>query len=166
MCGAHLGVETLSTGEILRQSVAAGTGLGRRVAPILDSGELVPDELMAQLVESRMGELAAGFILDGYPRTVRQAVLLDEYLASSGVRLDAAVSLSATVPVVVERLLDRAAASGRSDDARDVTESRLSVFRRETAPVIEYYERRGILQWVDGEESPSRVTQAILSALS
>jgi adenylate kinase len=160
-----LNVATLSSGLILRQHVEAGSELGRQVAPILDAGGLVPDEMMSRVVESQMADTDSGFILDGYPRTVRQAVLLDDFLARRGVQVDLAVELQAPVAVIVDRLLDRGQTSGRTDDTREVIERRLEVFRRETAPVTEHYARLGILAVIDGAAHTTRVTRDIMAEL-
>lgn len=155
----------LSSGVILRQHVDVGSELGRQVAPILDAGGLVPDEVMSRVVESQMADLDAGFILDGYPRTLRQAALLDDFLSRRGVQVDLAVELRAPVDVIVDRLLDRAQTSSRTDDTREVIERRLEIFHRETAPVTDHYAKLGILTVIDGAAHTTRVTRDILAEL-
>jgi adenylate kinase len=163
---ARLGVPYVSTGEVLRAEVAAGSDLGRRVAALLDRGELVPDDLMVAVVAAALGERARdGYVLDGFPRTLPQA----EATERAGGPLappDVAVHLSLTDRAVHERLEGRAGEQDRSDDADPaVIDRRLRVYADETAPLLDHYRRRGILLTVDADLPVDDVTDAILAAL-
>jgi adenylate kinase len=162
----HLGVRHLSTGDLLRQQVEAGTELGRRVGALIDRGELVPDDLMVDVVVDALGDGAAeGYVLDGYPRTVAQA----EMLEADGSALpapDLAVHLSIPDEVVHRRLAGRAQAEGRQDDADpDIVARRLAVYREETEPLLAHYRERDALVTIDGDAAPDEVTARILAAL-
>ena len=136
------GIPHVATGDMLRAAMAAGTELGRRVKPIYDSGGLVPDDLMIDLIRERLGEEDAreGFVLDGFPRTMPQAEALDELLRELGRDLD--VVFDFQVPereVLLERLLGRALEQARSDDTPEAIHRRLELYDLETAPLVEYY---------------------------
>lgn len=158
-----LGVPAISTGELLRQAVAAKSPLGERVGAILASGRLVDDDLMADVVRARLGrdDARGGFVLDGYPRTPGQAATLDQILAESGAELDAVVFLD----VPEETLVRRALARRREDDQEPVVRRRLSLYREKTEPLIDHYRRRGLLHEVAGDQPVERVTAGILAAL-
>jgi adenylate kinase len=143
---AALGVPHVSTGELLRAEAAADTPLGRQVAPLLAAGELVPDELLERVVEERLGaaDAAAGAILDGYPRTVRQARALDRRLAATGRRVDVVLLLEVDEATLVGRLLDRAAKQHRSDDNPASIAERLVEYRRLTEPVLGHYRGQAV----------------------
>ncbi len=157
----------ISTGEMLRAAVAAGTELGRRVAPILAAGELVPDELIVALIRERLGEddTAAGCILDGFPRTIAQAEALDQMLAGIGRRLAVVVELQLDEDVAVARLLGRAAQEGRVDDTPDTIRRRMEVYREQTEPLTAYYLARSILVGVDAGGTVGEVHAAIENVL-
>lgn len=159
----HLGVPAISTGEMLRGEVAAGTPLGRRVEEILSSGKLVDDETMAQVVRERLArpDAAGGCLLDGFPRTPAQAEALDRILAERGDSLDAVIALEVPEQVLAERARGR----GRDDDRGEVMRERLQVYRRETAPLIDHYRERGLLHEVDGDRPVAEVTAAIVAVL-
>lgn len=133
----RLGVPHISTGDLFRANLSEMTPLGVEAKRYMDAGDLVPDEVTSRMVRSRLDEAdaAGGFILDGFPRTVRQAETLDTMLAELGASLDAVVEFAASDEVVVQRLLGR----GRSDDTEDVIRNRQKVYRDETAPLLEYY---------------------------
>jgi adenylate kinase len=135
----------LSTGDLLRAAVSEGTALGRRAAPIMAAGDLVPDDLVTALVVERVGRAGpgAGFVLDGYPRTVGQADDLDRALGDDG--LDAVVRFVVPDAELVSRLLSR----GRADDTEAVVRERLRVYRDRTEPLVERYRRAGLLRDVD-----------------
>lgn len=139
------GIPHIATGDMLRAAMAAGTELGRRVRPIYDAGELVPDELMIGLIRERLAELDAeeGFVLDGFPRTLEQAEALDDMLLDIGSPLDVVFDLQIDEPTTVQRLLDRAHKEGRSDDTPEAIAKRLQLFREATLPVIEHYRAQG-----------------------
>jgi len=159
-----LGVPAVSTGEMLRAAVAAGTELGDRVKGIMRSGALVDDETMAAVVKSRLAEDDAqkGFLLDGYPRNLGQAETLAGILEDQGQNLDAVLVLN----VPEEELVKRALARQRADDKEEVIRERLLVYQEKTAPLIDYYQERGILRAVDGYLPIAQVTDALMSALS
>jgi adenylate kinase len=142
------GIPSISTGDMLRKAVAAGSELGKRVESIMARGALVDDETMAEVVEERLAEpdTARGFILDGYPRTAVQAQTLQSILERQKSELDHVVYLE-----VGERaLIDRARHRGRADDAEAVVRERLRVYRESTAPLVEHYQELGLLREVDG----------------
>jgi adenylate kinase len=159
----RLAVPAISTGDMLRAAVAAGSDLGRRVDGIMKAGDLVDDATMAEVVEARLAQpdAGAGFILDGYPRTVPQAETLAAILAGSGRRLDAAV----LIRVPEQRLVERALGRGRADDREEVLRERLRVYEEKTAPLIGYYRHRNLLREVDGVGSVAEVTGRIAAAL-
>jgi len=158
-----LGIPSISTGELLRQAVAAESDLGRRVAATLASGRLVDDDLIAEVVASRIAEedAANGFLLDGYPRTMAQADTLDRLLAAGGAGLDAVVFLDVPEEVLVRRALARR----REDDEEPVVRRRLGVYREKTEPLVDRYSRRGLLVRVDGDRSVEAITEDILNLL-
>lgn len=150
-----LGVPVISTGEIFRAQVAAGTELGRSAKRYLDAGEYVPDEVTNEMVRQRLAaeDCRSGFLLDGYPRTLEQAVVLDEILDAQGRDLVAAVVLQVETEDLVHRLLRRAEIEHRSDDTEDVIRRRFELYGAETEPLITLYASRGIIHEVDaGDE--------------
>ena len=159
----RLGVPAISTGEMLRAAVAGGSALGRRVDAILAVGSLVDDATMGEVVRERLARADArrGFLLDGYPRTIPQAATLEEILRRHGAGLDAAVLLEVPEAELVRRLTSR----GREDDREDVVRERLRVFDEKTAPLIGYYQQRGLLRRVDGDRAVPDVADAILDTL-
>jgi adenylate kinase len=157
----------LSSGELLRREVQAGTERGRQVAGILDSGELVPDDVICPIMREVLSspEVARGYVLDGFPRSVAQADQAEDLLAGTG-GLDAVVYLELPEDTVRQRLAGRAAAAGRRDDTGDVVDRRLRVFRAETVPLVDYYRQRDLLVTVDATPRPDAVTSAIVAALA
>jgi adenylate kinase len=155
---AKHGIVQLSTGEMLRAAVAAGTPIGMRAKDLMARGELVPDDLVVAIVADRIDQQDArnGFILDGFPRTVPQAEALDRMLAEKGLRLDAVVALKVDEKILLNRIAKRIAdmlARGeapRADDTPETMMTRLHAFRRQTEPLVDYYTRGGILKAVDG----------------
>jgi adenylate kinase len=158
-------VPHVATGDILRSAIAAGTELGRQVEPILERGDLVPDDLMVELIRERLAA-ETGFVLDGFPRTVPQAEALDAMLEDIGKPLDVVLLLEVGDDVALERLLARRAEEGRSDDAPDVIRNRLRLYHSLTEPVVERYRDAGTLVAVDGERSVEEVEAAVEEALS
>ncbi len=162
---ARYGIPHVSTGDMLRAAVAGGGELGRQVEDIIARGELVPDELIGRVVAARLGEEDAknGFLLDGFPRTVRQVEILDGLLAGRGENLDRVILLVVPETVLVERLLQRA--EGRADDTPETIRERLRVYREQSEPVANVYRERGLLLEIDGvgtvEEVFSRITTAL-----
>ena len=171
---AKYGIVQLSTGDMLRAAVNAGTPIGRQVADIMARGALCPDEIVVDIVEARIQEPDArkGFILDGFPRTVPQAVALDRMLRSHGVSLDAVIELRVDEAALLRRIETRIAetkARGeavRDDDNADALRRRLLAFREQTAPLIAYYQLQGVLRTVDGMAPIPGVTEAIDKVLS
>ena len=163
------GIPQLSTGDMLRAAVQAGTPIGLRAKAIMDSGSLVPDDVVVGIIAQRIEEPDAkrGFILDGFPRTVAQAKALDTILAEIDMKLDAAIELEVDAEKLVERIVRRAEqtkAAGqpvRKDDDPVVFKTRLDAYRRDTTAVTPYYRDKGLLHRVDGMAPIDSVTQAI-----
>ncbi len=164
---AHYGIPAISTGEIFRANISAGTDLGRQVVAYTSVGALVPDELTDALVRDRLSheDTAAGFLLDGYPRNLAQVTALDGILADGGAVLDAVVEITADSDVVVERILKRASVEGRADDTEDVIRRRLDVYAEQTAPIAKVYADRGMLVQVDGVGELDDVTERLVRAI-
>ncbi|MBO1902374.1 adenylate kinase [Leucobacter weissii] len=160
-------VPWISTGDIFRANIKAGTQLGQRVSQLIEAGKLVPDELTNEIVADRLrrDDVEHGFLLDGYPRTVDQAHALDGVLQADARALDAVVLLEVDTDSVVSRLLKRAETEGRVDDTEAVIRHRQEVYAEQTAPLVELFETRGILIRVDGLGSVDDVTERIFSAL-
>lgn len=161
------GVPAISTGDIFRENIKNGTELGKRVQEITAQGQLVPDSLTNDLISDRLSQadVAAGFLLDGYPRTVGQVEFLTDLLAKEGAAIDAVVQLVTDTDAVVERLLKRAQEQGRVDDTEEVIRHRQEVYLQETAPVIDVYAARGVVVEVDGMGAVDEVATRILEAL-
>lgn len=161
------GVPAISTGDIFRANVSSGTPLGLKAKEYMDRGAYVPDELTNALVIDRLAQddVAEGFLLDGFPRTLAQVYTLDECLQERGSDLDVVVRLVVETEEVVRRLLKRARDQDRSDDTEDVVRHRLDVYQEQTHPLIEVYEDRGLLQSVDAVGKPDEVTERILAAV-
>jgi len=163
----------LSTGDMLRAAVAAGTPVGLRAKDIMASGGLVPDEVVVAIVADRISEPDArnGFVLDGFPRTVPQAEALGELLERKGTGLDAVIELKVDETAMLARIEGRAAsmaaqgAALRPDDNPDSVKKRLVAYRAQTAPLTEYYACKGLLRAVDGMAPIDEVTAAITEAL-
>lgn len=162
----HFGIPTISTGALFRTHMAAGTELGELAASYINHGNLVPDEVTTGMLAERLSEpdVAAGFILDGYPRNLEQAAVLDETLGDEG--LTAVVDFEIRGTEVVNRLLARAAIEGRSDDTEEIIRHRLMVYREKTAPLVDYYRERGLLVPVDAVGEVDEVTARTIAALS
>jgi adenylate kinase len=158
----HLGIPTISTGDIFRANIANGTQLGLQVKAIVDAGDYVPDELTNALVTDRLNkaDAAGGFLLDGYPRTPDQVRYLDELLGSHG------HTLVADQDEIVRRLRKRALEQGRADDSEDAIRHRQEVYRRETEPLVAMYRDQNLLVEVDGLGTPDEVTERIWNAFA
>jgi adenylate kinase len=152
---------------MLRSAIAAGTPLGRRVQPIVDAGELVPDDLMIELIRERLGEEDAqdGFILDGFPRTMVQAEALDAMLRDVGRDLDVVFELQIPDEVCIRRLLKRAAEEGRVDDTPEAIATRLERYHEETEPLIEHYRATGSLVGIHADRPINEVFAEIQRTL-
>jgi adenylate kinase len=163
-----LGIVAISTGDMFRAHLSQQTALGIEVKMYLDSGDFVPDRITNALVRERLKEhdTASGFLLDGYPRTARQAKELDNALRSSGGRLDAALELAVDDEEVVRRLSLRARTQGRHDDTEGVIRHRLQLYRKETEAVLDRYKSRGLLLRIDGTGEVSSVTATALKSIN
>ena len=163
----RFGTPHIATGDIFRANVAEGTELGRAAQEYMDRGDLVPDELVIAMVMERLAEddCTAGFVLDGFPRTVNQAEALDRRLVELGTPLDAALSFEVTEEELLRRLAGRAAAQHRADDAEQTIRHRLEVFADKTRPLIDYYRHRRLLTMIDGVGRVEEVTLRILDRL-
>lgn len=163
----RLRVPHISTGDLLRAAVRAGTPLGQKVKSVMDAGRLVSDDLMLDLLEERFAQDDArtGFILDGYPRNLAQANALDALLERTGQPLDLAILLEVPHELIISRLAGRAAAEGRKDDDPETVRARLKVYAEQTAPVADFYRRRGQLASVDGTGTVEEVQARLLSVI-
>jgi adenylate kinase len=170
---AKYGLLQLSTGDMLRAAVKAGTPLGREVEHIMASGALCPDDVVVAIVEDRIEQPDArkGFILDGFPRTVAQAQALDRMLSKHGLTLDAVIELKVDEAALTRRIESRIAAMAaqgqqlRPDDSPAVLHRRLAAYREQTAPLIAYYRRHGLLRSVDGMQTVAAVAAQIERSL-
>lgn len=163
----HLQVPHISTGDLLRAEVAAGTPLGLEAKTIMARGDLVSDEILLGMLEDRFSreDTRSGFILDGYPRNLAQAAALDALLKKLGVQFDAAVQLEVDNEQIIERLAGRAQAEGRADDSPESVRHRLNVYDQQTAPVIAFYREHDQLTVVDGVGSLDEVFARIVKAI-
>lgn len=163
---AH-GIPHVSTGEMFRAAIAAGTELGRRVEPILAAGKLVPDDLTVELIRERLAEPDAkrGFVLDGFPRTLAQADALDAMLTDVGRELDAVLFFDLVDDVAIERLVGRAQDEGREDDTPEAIARRLAIYHEQTEPVVERYRATGKLVPLHAERAIEQVATEIAEAL-
>jgi adenylate kinase len=159
---ARLGVPHISTGDMFRSQVAAGTPLGKRVKEIMESGGYVPDEVTVAMLAERIGkpDAAGGFILDGFPRTLPQVEALDALLGAAG--LDLVVLFEVDEEDLVARMLAR----GRSDDTEETIRTRFKVYQKQTEPLIEVYENRGLIRRVPGAGSIEEITERVVSVLA
>ena len=161
------GIPHVATGDILRAAMAAETEIGRKVKPIYDSGGLVPDALMIDIIRDRLAEddTSEGFILDGFPRTLPQAEALDPMLREIGKELVVVFALQLPEQVSIDRLTKRAALEGRRDDTPEAIEKRLALYYRETEPLIEWYRIRSNVVTIHAERSVNEVFSEIQQAL-
>ena len=158
----------LSTGDILRHEVAAGTPVGKEAARIMAAGDLVPDELIVDIVRGRLPEAEAGegVLLDGFPRTVRQAGALDAMLSDEGHAVDLVLGLEVPEDVLLGRLLHRAQVEGRADDTRQAITERMHEYHKLTEAVLDHYRRQGVrVELVDGLGAPDEVFERIRGAI-
>ena len=165
------GMKQLSTGDMLRAEISGATPLGLKVKAIMDSGALVSDEIVIEMISNRIDQpdCKAGFILDGFPRTVAQAEALDKMLAGKGRNLDAVIELAVDEGILLSRIQKRAAESAgnvRADDNEEALKKRLGVYRDQTAPIIPYYDGKGMLRRVDGMAEIGEVTRQISDVLA
>lgn len=165
----RLGIPHVAAGDMLRDEVARNTALGREAKPIMDAGDLVPDDLVVRMIESRLDQpdAAGGVLLDGFPRTVPQAVALDAMLAARNDRVAWVVSLEVPDDELKTRILKRATTEGRSDDTAEGLAQRLIVYRHDTAPVLEHYRDAGTrIAAINGVGDIDAITERIMQALS
>jgi adenylate kinase len=162
---AEYGLPHIATGDILRAEMAAGTELGRRVKPIYDRGDLVPDELMIEVIRDRLGQADAngGFVLDGFPRTMEQAQALDRMLREIDHDLSVVLELQVPDKVGIERVLNRE--EGRTDDTMDALHRRLALYHERTKPLTSYYRAQGKLVGIHGDRTIDEVFAEIQEAL-
>ena len=163
----ELGVPHISTGALLRNAAKRGTELGLAAKAITDKGDLVPDDIMSDMIEERLGrdDVASGFLLDGYPRTVTQARSLDTMLARLGKPVQEALHIDVDPDLIIKRIAKRAKEEGRSDDTVETVRNRMRVYAEQTAPVADYYEEQGLLTRVLGDGNKEEILQRILSVL-
>ncbi len=163
----HFEIPAVSTGDIFRANVSAGTELGVEAKRYMDAGDYVPDEVTNKMVRNRIDEPDAepGFLLDGYPRTLAQVEELDGMITFTGHQLDAAVVLTVDAEELVQRLVQRAEVEGRADDTEEVIRRRQQIYTEQTEPLIEVYRERGLLVEVDGMGEVDEVTRRIFDAL-
>ncbi|AAW60142.1 adenylate kinase [Gluconobacter oxydans] len=168
---ALYGLKQISTGDMLRAEVAAGSAIGNEAKAIMEKGQFVPDPIIVAMIQNRIAQpdCERGFILDGFPRTESQAEALDTMLSARGLTIDAVILLDVNEEKLVERIASRCGEDGtrRPDDNPDVVRARLDVYRKQTAPILPYYERAGRLLHVDGMkdvESVGKEIDAIVAA--
>ena len=164
----HLQVPHVSTGDLLRAAIKAGTPLGLQAKAVMESGALVSDEIVLGMLEERLtaGDTGNGFILDGYPRNLVQANALDALLLKLKQPVDIAVQLDVDAELLVERIAGRAQVEGRADDTPEAVRNRLKIYNEATAPVVDFYRTTGRLACVNGVGSVDEVFQRILETLA
>ena len=168
---AH-GIVQLSTGDMLRAAAKSGSEVGQQAQSVMDAGQLMPDDIMIQIISERIGQpdCVNGFILDGFPRTTTQAEALETMLTEKGLSLDFVVEIAVNDEILVDRINARVAhmpeADRRSDDNAETLRERLGVYHKQTAPILPFYRDRGMLKQVDGMLSIEQVTQQIAQVVS
>jgi adenylate kinase len=164
----HFGITHISTGDVFRREVASGSKLGRQVAGYLDGGDLVPDNIVGEVVRQevvRAVRETGGYLLDGYPRTVPQAEAAYALASELGLTADAVLTFDVPRPVLLERLMARGDAGGRTDDDEATVRHRLGVYDAQTAPLLDYYRQRGLLVSIPADAPVDHVTAASIVAL-
>ncbi len=163
----HLGVAQISTGEMLRAAARQGTALGLEARKYMDKGLLVPDEVILSLIREILDSPAGrkGVLMDGFPRTVPQAEAVDRFLAERHERVDLVLVLEGPEEELVKRLRARASKEGRSDDNLESIQQRLEVYERQTAPLVAYYERQGVVRCVPGAGSVEEIHERVRKAV-
>jgi adenylate kinase len=164
---ASTGLPQVSTGDLLRSHVAKGTPLGATAKPIMESGALVPDDLVTKMLKERLAEPDAknGALFDGYPRTVPQAESLDRLLAEAGGKVDVVLFVDVLDAAIIDRLVKRAKLEGRADDTPKTVAERLRVYREKTAPLAERYRKAGLLVTIDGNRAVDAVAADVAGAV-
>jgi adenylate kinase len=163
----RFGLVHIAAGDLLRAEVEAGTPIGKQVSEYLDNGELVPDEVIIDLLMPVVVKSVAGngYVLDGFPRSVGQALVARGMAEEAGATPDAVIYLEASTDELVRRILERAKVEGRSDDTEEIIQNRLAVFDEATKPLIEYYRARGLLRVIDANQTEEQVAEHILAAI-
>lgn len=166
LISSHYGIPHLSTGEIFRSAIKDDTTLGKKIKSKMDSGELVPDRIVVELIAEELEDpkYSGGYILDGFPRTLPQAKAFSELLNSRGLGLDAFLVLDVPEEELIRRILNRR--EGRSDDTKQAVKNRLSIYIKETAPVFGFYRDRGLVHKIDGVGSIEEIFDRIKSSLA
>lgn len=164
----HFGILHLSTGDILREEISQNSPVGQAAKQFIDKGELVPDNVLLDIMSIRLNQndCKNGYCLDGFPRTIPQAEGLELILQNLHHSINAVVSIDADEKELIQRLVLRGDNSGRTDDSSDVVKQRLDVYRKQTAPLLEFYSRRNLLQSINGVGDIPKITQQILNGLS
>jgi len=164
----QLGIPHISTGALLRDAAERGTQLGLQAKALSDRGELVPDDVISDMLEERLSleDVANGFILDGYPRNLTQAASLDILLERLDQPVDEAILIDIDAEQIIKRIAKRAREEGRTDDTEATVRNRLRVYAEQTAPVADYYAERGLLTRVLGDGSVDEIFQRVLSILN
>jgi len=164
---ASVGIPQISTGDLLRDHVKRGSALGRIARPIMESGALVPDDLVTRMLKERLGQPDAqgGALFDGYPRTVPQAEALDKLLGETGRSIDAVLFIDVPDQPIIDRLVKRAALEGRADDTPATIAERLRVYREKTAPLAQRYRKAGLLVTIDGHRAVDTVAADVEAAV-
>ena len=164
---SKLNITHLSTGDILRTEIEKKTNIGVQAKLYMDAGKLVPDQVLLDIIQDRIKnpDCDDGYLLDGFPRTLPQAVGLEKIMESITHTLDMVISLTADENELVERLIKRGEESGRSDDTPEVIRNRQKIYWEQTAPLVDFYKNKGILKNVDGLGEISEITERILTIL-
>lgn len=159
----HLNITHLATGDMLRAEVAAGSELGKQAKSYMDRGDLVPDDVIIGMIQSQLTG-GDGMVLDGFPRTIKQAEALDGALNAANLPLDKAIYFNVDRDELVKRLLNRASEEGRSDDNLETINRRMDVYHEQTAPVLDYYRAAGKVVEIDGTGTPDEVFERLIAA--
>ena len=166
------GLKQLSTGDMLRAAIEEGSELGKQVQLIVDSGNLVPDNIMIEMITTRITrtDCKGGFILDGFPRTVLQAETLTEVLSQKKIKIDHVIALDVKLSSLLDRIRNRALETAqeqrRQDDDEETLKHRLNVYKEQTEPILPYYEKLGLLTTIDGMLAPDEVSKKINDVLA
>jgi len=157
----------LSTGDILRGEIESQSSIGKKAQTFMDAGKLVPDNILLKMMEHRLGrkDCSPGYLLDGFPRTIPQAEGLDQILELIRHQLNAVISITADEDELVNRLVLRGIDSGRSDDTPEVIQRRQTIYWKQTAPLLEYYKKRGLVKTVNGIGAIPEITEKIIKTL-
>ena len=163
----NAGLPRIATGDLLRAAVKAGTLLGQQAQSYVDRGLLVPDEIILGLIEEKLAskEASQGAIMDGFPRTITQAEAVDGFLSSRGDQIDSVVAFEIQDETLIRRMIGRAGEEGRSDDTPDAIRKRLHVYRQQTAPLLQFYEERGVMTTIDATGSVDEVAANVAKAI-